>query len=88
MNYAYGVEFVEVDPIFELNTEVVHLPDRQADARLQQDLRIDRERYDGLHGNAILSRYPIRDARIFRLPVCHDWYASEVKEIAKLEKTI
>lgn len=86
MNYAYGVEFVEVDPIFELNTQVVHLPDRQADARLQEDLRIDRERYHGLHGNAILSRYPIREARIFRLPVCHDWYATEVQEIAKLER--
>lgn len=86
MNYVYGVEFVEVDPIFELNTEVVHLPDAQDDARLQQDLRVDRERYHGLHGNAILSRYPIRDARIFRLPVCHDWYATELKEIAKLER--
>ena len=26
MNYAYGVEFVEVDPIFALGTEQVHLP--------------------------------------------------------------
>ena len=86
MNYAYGVEFVELDPIFELNTEVVHLPDAQEDAQLQQDLRVDRERYRGLHGNAILSRYPIRDAHIVRLPVCHDWYGAEVKEIAKLEK--
>jgi hypothetical protein len=65
MNYAYGVEFVEVDPIFELNTEIVHLPDAQDDARLQQDLRVDRERYHGLHGDAILSRYHMRDARIF-----------------------
>lgn len=86
MNYAYGVEFVEVDPVFELGTEKVHLQDVQEDARLQDDLRVDRERYRGLHGNAILSRYPIRNARIFRLPVCHDWYSAEVKEIAKLEQ--
>jgi|SRR5579872_1181339 len=45
MNDAYGVEFVEVDPIFELNTEVVYLPDKQQDARLQENLRVDRGRY-------------------------------------------
>jgi hypothetical protein len=39
-----------------------------------------------LHGTAILSRYPIRDARILRLPVCYDWYGKEAKEAAKLEK--
>jgi endonuclease/exonuclease/phosphatase family metal-dependent hydrolase len=86
MNYAYGVEFVEVDPIFELGTERVHLPETRADARLQQDLQVDHERYRGLHGTAILSRYPIRNARIVRLPVCYDWYAQEAKEAAKLEK--
>lgn len=86
MDYAYGVEFVEVDPVFDLDTEQVHLTNPQEDARLQQDLQVDRGRYHGLHGNAILSRYPIRDAHILRLPVCHDWYAAEVREIAKLEK--
>ena len=43
-------------------------------------------RYLGLHGSAILSRYPIQNARIFRLPVCHDWYNTEKAEISKLEK--
>ena len=42
-------------------------------------------RYHGLHGTAILSRYPIRNPRIFRLPVCYDWYAQEVKAASKLE---
>jgi endonuclease/exonuclease/phosphatase family metal-dependent hydrolase len=86
MNYAYGVEFVEVDPVFALGTEQVHLPDPAQDARLQQDLQVDRKRYRGLHGTAVLSRYPIRNARILRLPVCYDWYAKEAKEAAKLEK--
>jgi endonuclease/exonuclease/phosphatase family metal-dependent hydrolase len=86
MNYVYGVEFVEVDPVFALGTEHVHLPDAQLDARLQEDLQVDRERYRGLHGTAILSRYPIRSARILRLPVCYDWYGKEAKEAAKLEK--
>jgi endonuclease/exonuclease/phosphatase family metal-dependent hydrolase len=85
MNYAYGVEFVEVDPVFDLNTERLHLADAQLDRRLQQDLHVDRERYRGLHGTAILSRYPIEKARILRLPVCYDWYGKEYKAISKLE---
>lgn len=85
MNYVYGVEFVEVDPLFGLDTESVHLPDAQQDARLQRDLHVDRKRYRGLHGNAILSRYPILRARILRLPVCYDWYGREARGAAKLE---
>jgi hypothetical protein len=86
MNYVYGVEFVEVDPVFDLGIEQVHLPDAQRDLRLQQDLQVNRQRYRGLHGTAILSRYPIRSARIFRPPLCYDWYGQEAKEAAKLEK--
>jgi len=85
MNYAYGVEFVEVDPVFGLGTEQVHLTDAQQGQRLRQDLQVDRQRYLGLHGTAILSRYPIVRARILRLPVCYDWYAKEYKAISKLE---
>ena len=85
MNYAYGVEFVEVDPVFDLDTEQLHLADAQQDQRLRQDLQVDREQYRGLHGTAILSRYPIESARIFRLPVCYDWYGEEYKAISKLE---
>jgi endonuclease/exonuclease/phosphatase family metal-dependent hydrolase len=86
MNYAYGVEFVEVDPVFDLNTEQVHLGDARQDRRLQQDLQVDRQQYRGLHGTAILSRYPIERARILRLPVCYDWYAKEYAAISKLER--
>jgi endonuclease/exonuclease/phosphatase family metal-dependent hydrolase len=85
MNYAYGVEFIEVDPIFDLGTEQIHLPDPQLDRQLQRDLQVDRGRYLGLHGTAILSRYPIRNPNIFRLPVCYDWYGQEVKGASKLE---
>ena len=55
-------------------------------AQLQQDLRTDPERYRGLHSNAILSRYPIQSVRILHLPVCLDWYGTEVKDIAGLER--
>jgi len=86
MNYAYGVEFVEVDPLFDLDTNQVHLTDPQQDRRLQQDLQVDPQRLHGLHGTAILSRYPIEQARILRLPVCYDWYGKEYEAISKLEK--
>jgi hypothetical protein len=49
-------------------------------------LQVDRQRYHGLHGTAILSRYPIERARILRLPVCYDWYGKEYKAISKLEQ--
>jgi endonuclease/exonuclease/phosphatase family metal-dependent hydrolase len=86
MNYAYGVEFIEVDPIFDLNSEEVHLPDAAEDHRLQHDLQVDRDKYHGLHGTAILSRYPLHNVRIFRLPVCYDWYATEYAAISSLEQ--
>lgn len=87
MNYAYGVEFVEVDPLFDLGIEKVHLKAPQEDERLQTDLGVDQERYRGLHGTAVLSRYPIVSARIFRLPSCYDWYGQEAKQISQLEKS-
>jgi hypothetical protein len=74
MNYAFGVEFVEVDPLFDLGIEKVDLPDKNQEQRLEEDLAVDSEWYRGLHGNAVLSRYPIQSARIVRLPVFYEWY--------------
>ncbi len=85
MSYAYAVEFVEVDPVFDLGLEKIDLPDASEQQRLDQDLQIDRARYRGLHGNAVLSRYPIESARVFRLPTCYDWYGKEIQAVAKLE---
>ena len=58
MNYAYGVEFLELTG-GELG---------------------EREQYPGAndwgyHGNAILSRYPLRDVRLLRFPGIEKWYA-------------
>ncbi|HLH03964.1 MAG TPA: endonuclease/exonuclease/phosphatase family protein [Bryobacteraceae bacterium] len=79
MNYAYAVEFVEVDPV-TLGIEVI------PETALEDELRADPARYKGLHGTAILARYPIQNARVLRLPVCHDWYANERKPVPKIEK--
>ncbi len=39
----------------------------------------------GLHGNAIISRYPIKSAHIVRLPQQYDWYGLEVQKKSPLE---
>lgn len=89
MNFAFGVEFVEVDPL-KLGTETLTLPDVANDPQLQRDLESrltpDPKRYRGLHGSAILSRYPISSAYIQRLPICHDWFHGERDHISALEK--
>jgi endonuclease/exonuclease/phosphatase family metal-dependent hydrolase len=84
MNYAYGVEFLELDPL-NLGLEKVELEDKQAQADIQKSFDADKSRYLGMHGTAVLSRYPIRKASLRPLSVCYDWYASEKKEISKLE---
>lgn len=92
MNYAYGVEFVEVDPItMGLDQQVVVRevaeaykdPDDDRAAMLQhvrQVMTPDPERYKGLHGTAILSRYRLENVRLMPFLVQgHDWYKSEKK---------
>lgn len=86
MNYAFGVEFVEVDRLEDLGVEKVELGDARLNQEMQEELKTDPGRYKGLHGNAILSRYPLENVRIIRLPVCHDWYAAEKAEISRMEK--
>jgi len=84
MNYVYGVEFLELDPL-NLGLEKVDLEDNAAEADIQKSFNADKSRYLGMHGTAILSRYPIRKATLRPLPVCYDWYATEKKEVSKLE---
>jgi endonuclease/exonuclease/phosphatase family metal-dependent hydrolase len=86
MNYAFGVEFVEVDPLtlgFE-KLDGVAITGRE---ELRANLASDPERTVGLHGNAILSRYPLKNVRIVRFQnQGHDWFEGEKKKVAPLEK--
>ncbi len=84
MNYAYAVEFLEIDPL-NLGLEHVEMSDKEAQADIQKSFEPDKSRYLGLHGTAVLSRYPIRKATIRSLPVCYDWFLGEKKAISKLE---
>jgi endonuclease/exonuclease/phosphatase family metal-dependent hydrolase len=87
MNYAYGVEFVEVDPL-SLGLEKVKMEDKAAESDIQKSFEPDKQKYLGLHGTAVLSRYPIRSATLHRLPSCYDWYLGEKKEISKVESGV
>lgn len=99
MNYAYGVEFVEVDPITmgidqdvmirEVKDAYSEPDDKKSDIveRVKQVMQPDPARYRGLHGTAILSRYPLRDVKLIPFQnQGHDWYADEKKKASGFAK--
>jgi protein tyrosine/serine phosphatase/endonuclease/exonuclease/phosphatase family metal-dependent hydrolase len=81
-NYAYAVEFIEIDPAhlgleeYEWSEETLVFPD---------GLEVDKDKYKGLHGTAILSKYPLKNVRIFRLPEAYDWYNGEKERMIRFE---
>jgi endonuclease/exonuclease/phosphatase family metal-dependent hydrolase len=92
MNYAYGVEFVEVDPItMGLDQQVVvhEVEEAYADPhddraamleRVKEVMKPDPERYKGMHGTAILSRYRLENVKLMPFLIQgHDWYKDEKK---------
>ena len=74
MNWAYGVEFLEVDPK-QLGTDTFDDSEPEADRQqLLEVFKVDKDRVRSLHGNAVLSRYPIRVARVVPFTVGYDWF--------------
>lgn len=47
---------------------------------LFKKLSVDKSLYKGLHGNVIISKYPIVSAEVIRLPNFFDWYSEEIKK--------
>ncbi len=88
MNWAFGVEFVEIDPVV-LGTETFEgTEDEQEREELIQAIAVERDQLRALHGTAILSRYPIREARLQPFALhAYDWYGKE-KGIRPTEKGI
>ena len=95
MNYAYGVEFVEVDPAtMGIDEQVVMREVEQAYTapgvsksemleHVKQIMTPDPKRYHGLHGTAIMSRYPLTNVRLIPFKFQgHDWYADEKKKVS------
>ncbi len=87
MNWAYGVEFIEVDSI-SLGTEKLEELENEAERqRLLAEIQIDKSKLKALHGTAVLSRYPIEQAHLEPFQTAaYDWYAGEKKTLDPLEK--
>jgi endonuclease/exonuclease/phosphatase family metal-dependent hydrolase len=84
MNWAYGVEFLEIDSK-QLGTDTFDDgEDKQAQQQLQEVFKVDKDRLKALHGNAVLSRYPIRSARLVPFTMGYDWFKES--KIRPLEK--
>jgi endonuclease/exonuclease/phosphatase family metal-dependent hydrolase len=85
MNWAYGVKFVEVDPAHLRSNGLADFKPEER-ALLLDALAAERPDLRGLHGIAVLSRYPIRGAwvRPFELQP-YDWYHDE-KHLPPLER--
>lgn len=85
MNYVFATEFIELRPLYlgAMRMDAVDL-DRQR--RAAEQYGVDPKRYLGLEGSALLSRYPIRSAKIVHLPGAYDWYHQEIGAISDIEK--
>jgi len=87
MNWAYGVEFLEIDPItlgLEEFPEIEDVGDRRI---LQQQIQVDPDKVHALHGTAVLTRYPIDSASLEPFESQgHDWFGDELKKVSVLDK--
>jgi endonuclease/exonuclease/phosphatase family metal-dependent hydrolase len=87
MNWAYGVEFLEVDPK-QLGTDTFE--DRETEEERQQLLevfKVDKDKVRALHGNAVLSRYPIRSVRLVPFTIGYDWFQeSKIRPAEKAKR--
>ncbi len=86
MGFIFGTEFIEVDP-YQLGIEKFTNEERTflEPQALEQLDNIDKNRFKGLHGTAVLSKYPILNAKIVRLPDCYKWYEEESNKLSALE---
>ncbi|HMS40726.1 MAG TPA: endonuclease/exonuclease/phosphatase family protein [Pyrinomonadaceae bacterium] len=85
LNYAFGVQFVELTPVHLNQTAQRITMDEKEVAEL---LKLDTARYKGLHGIAILSRFPLENVRLVPFKTQpYDWYKEEKKGVTMLEKT-
>ena len=87
MNWAYGVEFLEIDPK-QLGTDTFEDGEtKEQQQQLEQVFAVDKDRLKALHGNAVLSRYPIRSARLVPFTVGYDWFKeSKIRPLEKAKR--
>lgn len=85
MNYVFATEFIELTPLY-LGVNRMDTVDLERQRRTSEKFGVDPNRYLGLEGSALLSRFPIRSARIVHLPEAYDWYHKEIGAISDVEK--
>ncbi|MGB2668069.1 MAG: endonuclease/exonuclease/phosphatase family protein [Candidatus Acidiferrum sp.] len=84
MNWAYGVEFLEIDPK-QLGIDTFDDGETKDEQKqLEEVFAVDKDRLRSMHGNAVLSRYPIRSARLVPFTIGYDWFKEG--KIRPLEK--
>lgn len=87
MNYAYGPQQLEIDPVY-LGTEPVHTETGADDPDMTQQFAADPALYKGIFGSAVLSRYPIKKVEVGQLTSqAYDWYYGEKPKAALVEKS-
>ena len=87
MNYAYGPEYLEVDPAY-LGIETIALEEGSHDQEAMDYYVVDQTRYKGVFGSAVLSRYPIKSVTVFPLKnQGYDWYHGEKERLTFFEES-
>lgn len=87
MNYAYGAEQLEIDPVY-LGLEKIYFSDGTVDEEQTNYYAVDPAKYKGVFGCAVLSRYPVKRAQVFQLKnQGYDWYEGEKPKIGFVETT-
>jgi Metal-dependent hydrolase len=84
MNWAFGVEFLEIDSKQLGTDQFDDGEDKKSQKQLIKEFSVDKDRLKALHGSAVLSRYPIRNARVVPFTVGYDWFKES--KIRPLEK--
>ena len=90
MNYAYGAQALEIDPVI-LGRETIMKSGAEGEADEKDSessafFKADPKRYKGVFGSAVLSRYPIKDVEVFQLKTkAYDWYHQEKAKTTFLE---
>jgi hypothetical protein len=89
-NYIFAPEFIEASPSLlkqnlkfnskELKqvTQNPYLTDIETNFKKFQD---PSSQFRGLKGNAIITKLPLKSAKVIRLPACYDWFTEEAELI-------
>lgn len=84
-NYALIPEFLEIDPqILGVSKEV--LDNENISPELMQPHNVDKEKLKAITAIAILSKFPLENVRVIRLPDFYDWYGEEKRNVFFGEK--